>query len=107
VGDAWIDTVRIARDFGTIDELLPDGVQDVRDCPHVWFEAIRSALVFLSFDELPKDERPPRRIWLDGEQLKLWFDDVERKREERYSNKGPGPIDDPVQNQAAKDLIVG
>lgn len=108
MGDAFVDTVRIARDFGTVSEILPDGFDDVRDCPHVFFEAIRTALMVLAFDELPKDERPPKRIWLDGEQLTGWFKDVERKREEKYGGDGgPGPIEDPVQNDAARSLIVG
>lgn len=87
-------------------ELLPDGIDDVRDAPHVLFEAIRSALVFLSFDELPKDERPPKRIWLDGDQLSEWFKHVERQRDRKYGGDGPGPIEDPVDNDAARSLIV-
>lgn len=94
--------MRIARDFGTVAELLPDGVQDMRDCPHVLFSAVRNALVVLSFDELPADERPPRRIWNDGEQLKEWFDEINRRREEK-----PGAeIEDPVDNQAASSLLA-
>jgi hypothetical protein len=102
-----VDTVRIARDFGTVAELFPDGIEDVRDVPHVLFSAIRNALVFLSFDELPEDERPPHRIWNDGDALKAWFDDVKRRRDEKYGEKGPGPIEDPVNNEAAKSLLVG
>jgi hypothetical protein len=97
--------VRIARDFGTVDELLPDGIDDVRDTPHVLFEAIRTALVFLSFDELPRNERPPKRIWLDGDALSEWFKQVERDRER--SVRGDKHIEDPVENEAARSLIVG
>jgi hypothetical protein len=112
VGDAFVDTVRIARDFGTVSELLPEGFVDLRDCPHLFFEALRTAMVVLSFDELPKDERPPKHIWLDGEKLTAWFKDVERKREDKYGGGGgdasrPGPIEDPVENEAARSLIVG
>lgn len=108
MGDAFVDTVRIARDFGTVAELLPDGVDDLRDCPHVLFTAIRQALVILSFGELPDDERPPKRIWNDGEALKDFFDEVKRRRDEKYGDrKGPGPIEDPVQNDAARSLLVG
>lgn len=67
-------------------------------------EAIRLASVFLSFEELPRDEQPPRRIWLDQEQLRGWFDDVERRRDGRY---GARAIEDPVDNLAAQGLIVG
>jgi hypothetical protein len=110
-GDAFVDTVRIARDFGTVSELLPDGFDDLRDVPHVFFEALRTAVLILSFDELPKDERPPKRIWLDGEKLTDWFKTVEKRREEKYGSSNgkssPGPIEDPVQNEAAKGLLVG
>jgi hypothetical protein len=100
--------VRIARDFGTIDQLLPDGVTDVRDCPHVLFHAIRVALMVIGFDELDRDERPPRRIWLDNDRLSAWFKDIDRKRRQKYGlDKGPGAIDDPVANDAARSLIVG
>lgn len=103
-----MDTVRVARDFGTVSELLPDGFDDLRDLPHVFFEALRTAVLILSFDELPREERPPRRIWLDGEGLAAWFKDVERKRDEKYSGSDrPGRIEDPVENQAARSLIVG
>lgn len=102
-----MDTVRIARDFGTVHELLPDGVDDVRDLPHPFFEAIRVALMVIGFDELDEDERPPKRIWLDGERMSAWFKEVRRRRREKYSGKGAGEIEDPVQNQAAKDLLVG
>jgi hypothetical protein len=103
-----VDTVRIARDFGTVAELLPDGVDDLRDCPHTVFYAIRAALIFLSFDELSEDERPPKHLWDDNEQLHKWFDEVKKRRDEKYGGKStPGPIEDPVQNPAAKSLLVG
>lgn len=66
------------------------------------FDAIRSAAIFLSFEELPEDEQPPRRIWRDADKLSAHFDAVRAKR-----GDVSGDIDDPVQNQAARDLIVG
>lgn len=84
--------------------LLPDGVDDVKDVPYLFFEAVRSALVFLSFDELPSDDRPPRRIWRDGPALKEWFDEVAARREREHSGDR---ITDPVDNEAARGLIVG
>lgn len=66
--------------------------------------------MYLAWEELPKDERPPRRIWLDGEDLTDWFKEVERRREEKYgsgSSRGGSDIDDPVENDAARALIVG
>lgn len=75
----------------------------MRDCPHALFEAIRSALVFLSFEELPKDERPDKRIWLNGAALKEHFERVERNRDAKAQGKD---IEDPVTNAAAAGLIV-
>lgn len=102
----WLDTLRVARDHGTLDDLLPPGV-GLNDCPFTIFDAIRLGGIFLAWDELPADERPPRRIWLNGDALKGWFDMVNKRREEKYGGKGGGAIEDPVQNDAAKGLIVG
>jgi hypothetical protein len=107
----WLDALRIAKEHGTLDDLLPPGVNGLLDCPYTVFDAIRLGHIFLSFDELSADERPPKRIWLDGDALREWFEDVRRKREAKYGGKSDGgwdkSIEDPVQNQAAKDLIVG
>lgn len=85
-------------------ELLPDGIADVRDCPHGLFEAIRQGLVYLSFLELPKDEQPRRSIWTDGDALRAHFDGVEAKRQRAAKGE---EIEDPVDNKAAEALIVG
>jgi hypothetical protein len=61
-------------------------------------------LLYISFDELPSDERPPRRIWLDDDALQAHFDRVERDRTAKYG--GEGAIEDPVDNDAAKLLIA-
>jgi hypothetical protein len=98
-----LDTVRIARDFGTVSELLPAGIDDLRDCPYPLFEAIRHALVVLSWDQLPKKERPPRSMWDDGEALQGWFARIERERERDMRS---GEIEDPVTNDAASMLIA-
>lgn len=108
--DAWLDTVRLARDFGTVSQLFPEGIETVRDLPYTLFDAIRSALVFLSFDELPADEQPPKRIWLNANKLSEWFQAVKRRRDERMNEGTSGssaPIEDPVQNDAAAALVVG
>lgn len=61
--------------------------------------------MFLSFEELEQGERPPKSIWLDGDKLTSWFDRVKRERERKYG--GGQDIADPVENAAAKALIVG
>lgn len=68
------------------------------------------ALQFLSWEEnLDEDEMPPRSIWFNGRQLEEHFRAVKKRRKEKYGGDGDGPgeIEDPVQNAAAKGLIVG
>lgn len=98
----------MARDFGTVAELYPPGITDIRDLPAVWFDAIRRALTFISFQEnLEPDEQPPRSIWLDPERLEAHFNWVDQRRKEKFDVKGGGEIENPVQNEAAKALVVG
>lgn len=98
----------MARDFGTVSELYPPGITHLVELPDVLFDAIRKALQFISFQEnLDEDEMPPRSIWLDGEALEAHFAWVKEVRKEKYDIKGGGAIEDPVENAAAKDLLVG
>lgn len=102
----WLDTVRIARDFGGVSELLPPEVENIRDCPWRWFEAIRLGMFFLSFDELPEEDRPHRRIWLDTEAMESHFAALKAKREREA--KGDTTLEgEPVRNAAARDLVAG
>lgn len=107
----WLDHLRIAKGLGNLDAVLPPGITSLRDCPYTVFEAVRIGMFFLDFDELPSDERPPKRIWLDSKKLEEWFDVVKRRREEKYGSGGDDgwdkTIDDPVENPAAAGLIVG
>lgn len=88
-------------------ELFPEGVANVRDLPYRLFDAIRMALVFIGFDELPKDERPPRKIWLDEEKLNSWFAEVEAKRKRESEGKHTEMEGESVHNKAAEQLIHG
>jgi hypothetical protein len=107
LGDAWITTIRIAQQLGGVHTLFPDGVHRLTDLPYTLHDAILAALNFISFDELLDDERPPRKIWGDGEKLNLWFEDVKRRRNEKYgqAESGKDPIKDPVRNGAV-DLLI-
>lgn len=98
-------SVRIARDLGTVDELLPEGVAGLWDCPFPLFDAIQRGLLVLGWEELPKDERPPRRMWVDDQALVAHFERVEQERERKYGG-GSGPVEDPVSNPAASALIA-
>lgn len=88
--------MRIARDGGGVSQLLPDGHR-LDDAPYVWFDGVRWALMVLSFDELPSEDRPPRRIWNDGEKLEAWWADVKRRREAEARGESRH-IDDPKDN---------
>lgn len=47
--------------------------------------AINAGLTVLSwFENLPKDEQPPRHIWWSEDLLEQWFEDVRDKRESKY-----------------------
>jgi hypothetical protein len=92
-----------------VSSLFPRGVTSLGDLPFTIHEAIVQALQFLAFEEMPKDERPKRAIWLDPERLKKHFEAVEKRREEKYSYDKDGQsqaIEDPVENEAAKMLIA-
>jgi hypothetical protein len=89
--------------------LLPDGVESLHDLPYTIQEAVTMALFFLSFEELPSDETPPKSIWFNGKELKKWWKAVKRKRRQEAGLKDDDmdkDIDGPVEyNEAVKDLI--
>jgi hypothetical protein len=89
-----------------VSSLFPEGITKLADLPFQLHDAIVLALQFLSFEELPKDERPSRSIYLSNDKLKTHFEAVEKRREEQFKSDGPGEIEDPVQNQAASQLIA-
>lgn len=94
--------------MGEVSALFPPGITQVTDLPYKLFDAIRYALVFLSWEELPDDERPPKRIWHDGDALNEHFRWVRKQREDKYrTDGGSKEIEDPVRNEAASSLLVG
>lgn len=78
----------------------------LRDCPFPLYDAIQRALLILSWEELPRDERPSRRLWDDDEGLVRHFERVERERERKWGTGGSGAIEDPVENDAARWMVV-
>lgn len=99
-----MDTVRVARDLGDVSTLLPEGVP-LSDAPHNLVSAIALTLRFLGFEELPLDERPPKRIWLDGEALNAWWEEVERKRKAKYGIDGERDAG-PMMEQDARSMLL-
>lgn len=100
-----MNTVRIARDCGNIATLLPDGLTDLRDIPFTLHDAIVAALYFLGFEELPREERPPKTIWMDNEAMRRWWDEVERTREAKYGGGGDTGGGSMSRNSFADELI--
>jgi hypothetical protein len=102
VDEAWLDSVRIARDCGDISSLFPPGVTRLCDLPHTIHRAIRMALYFLSFENIIEaQDKPPKHIWLDGEKMEEWFRAVKERA------KGDKEVSEMPQNQALKDMFPG
>jgi hypothetical protein len=90
-----------------VSALLPKGCRSLVDAPYHLHDAIVHALHFLKWEELPPDERPDKRIWLDGEKLTAHFEAVDRMRKAKYGIDGAKEVEGPVDtNEAAKDLIL-
>lgn len=100
--------MRFARDCGDLSILFPPGIQHARDLPYTIFDAIKLALVWLSYEELESDERPPKAIWLDHKEMKQWFKAVNRRRREKWGLKGEGDgeIDGPTERNALADELL-
>lgn len=101
----WLDHVRFARDCGDLTLLFPDNITVVRELPYNIFDAIKLALVFLQYEELESDERPPKKIWLDGKAMSGWWKAVRRRREEKYSGKSQD-IEGPTERNAMVDELL-
>lgn len=99
--------MRVARDFGDMSLVVPDGYDGLGDAPHDLVENVGRGLMFLSWlEELPKDEQPPRRIWLDPERLDNHFREVEKARRKKYGLPEQD-TDEWVENPLADELVVG
>lgn len=97
--------MRIARDCGDISSLFPQGITRLWDLPYTIHNAIRMALYFLSFENLPTKEQPPKKIWLDPEKMKYWSDEVMRNRE--LESQGQGDYQSMPQNDLVKQMFGG
>jgi hypothetical protein len=91
--------------------LLPDGITHLDDLPYTHHAAIVRALAFLSFEELPEEERPPHEIWWENDLMKEHFKRVRAAREAKYglesgSNMRDEPIEGPVERNAAMDGLL-
>jgi hypothetical protein len=91
-----------------VSQLLPAGFNLV-DAPYPFFEAIKTATVFLSWQEnMDKKDVPPKRIWFNGKALDAHFKAVDRRREAEAKGQGndEGWDGEMKQNDAASMLLV-
>lgn len=86
--------------------LFPPGITHLMDLPYPMFNAIRNALGFLAFDELPSDERPPRDIWMEPKLLNEHFKKVEAARNARFGNKADKMSDEPIDGPSERNALV-
>lgn len=75
------------------------------DLPYTIHDAILAALGFLTFFEMPENERPPKAIWLDERKMKAHWAEVERVREAKAA--GHGDQSKMPKNALTKTLLVG
>lgn len=100
--------MRFVREFGTVEQIMPQGITTLRELPYPLFNAVRVGMLYLGFEELSREDQPPRRIWQDSDALKVWFDDVRSRNGSRSEpDSWERNIEDPVDNEAARSLIVG
>lgn len=63
------------------------------------------ALAFLHFEELPKEEQPPKEIWFNSEKMSEHWKAVEQRRKEKYGGgQDDGGDGDMRRNAALDDL---
>ena len=95
--------------MGEVSVLFPEGIDRLDDLPWTHHHIIITGIYRLGFEELDKDERPPRRIWDRNDEMTAWWQMVERNRQEKYGGGSDGGSDtgQGERNSAVKDLIVG
>lgn len=93
--------------MGTAHLLLPPGVSDIREMPAPHFDLVRRSLMFLGFEEMPEEDRPPKKIWLDDEALMSHFVRLKEKRKEETKSNSTTQSSEPMkENSLAKQMIV-
>lgn len=93
--------------MGEVSVLFPEGISRLDDLPWTLHNAIIQAIYYLGYEELEKDERPPKRIWDRPDEMKAWWGMVERKRKEKYGHDDDSGGGEEQTNAAVKDMIVG
>lgn len=100
----WLSACRIARDAGDISSLFPPGIDSLLDLPYTIFNAIQVGLYFASFDELLREERPPKAIWFNESKMEEWWEGVEKMREEKMKGQDTSGM---TKNALVDEILVG
>lgn len=100
---------RTARKGGNASLLWPEGCSSIEEVPIDLIRSVNHAFKILDwFENLMKEEIPPEWMWPIDHELELWFEEVERKRDERYPSHGDSSGDESgghmMVNELAKDL---
>lgn len=84
--------------------LLPEGAVNINEMPADLSDALSHALLILSWQKnLSEDEMPPRWMWSFNDELERWFDEVTRKRENKYSSNSDDDSGDMMRNEIGFD----
>lgn len=93
--------------MGTAHLLFPPGIDNIYELPAPHFAALRTSLMFLGFEEMPEEDAPPKRIWLDDDALTSHFSHLKEKRKAEMNPNGSQPSGEPMkQNSLAREMIV-
>lgn len=95
----------MARNAGDISSLFPEGVTRLADLPFTIFNLIANSLFFVSFDEMPKEDRPPKSIWLDSDRMEQHWAALDAKR--RDKEQGRADTSKMPRNALIDQLVVG
>lgn len=95
----------MARDIGDISSLFPPGVTTLIDLPFTIHQAILAALSFLSYDELPEADKPPKKIWLNQKKMEAWWAGVKERR--KAEAEGGGSQTSMTKGSLIEKLVVG
>lgn len=97
-----MSSVRSAQKNGNGRFLYPREVESIEEAPWDLSAAIAHATKIMSWMEnLQRDEIPPEWMWPFDDELEIWFENVDREREARYSG---GDKEDPDKPMMGNEL---
>lgn len=100
--------VRLAQVTGDGGSIWPTGKSMV-DCSNELVQAVSHASYILKTSEnfMDEDEHPPEWKWAFNDEMKLHFERLKRKREEKYSGKSKANDDWDTSGWAQNEFAEG